>query len=131
MHVANHLAVVMLLGVVVDTRIYLFRYDPYLAVRIHESMRKAALPDITVPATQVVVLQLVHIFLADDEHLRKVIRAFPHTKQFGFHKRRSGKAPASPCCRLVLNRGSGNRYHFRKLVPLTERCRSRESQHAR
>ena len=69
--------------------------------------------------------------MADDEHLRKVIRAFPHTKQFGFHKRRSGKAPASPCCRLVLNRGSGNRYHFRKLVPLTERCRSRESQHAR
>ena len=131
MHIADHLTVVMPFGIVVDTRVDLFGYDPHLAIRVHKGMRKAALSDVSVPTAQVVVLQLVHVFLADDEHLRKVIRALPHTEQLGFHKRSRGKAPASPRCRLVLNRGSGNRYHLCKLIPLAERRRSRERQHAR
>ena len=86
MHIADHLAMVMSFGVIIDTRVNLFRDNPDLAVCVHKCMRQAALSDVTISATQIVVLQLIHVFLADDEHLRKVIRALSHTEQFGFHK---------------------------------------------
>ena len=70
---------VVAFGVVVDSFIDLFGDDPNLAIRIHEGMRQAALSDVTFSATQVVVLQLIHIFLADNEHFGQVVFAFTHT----------------------------------------------------
>lgn len=53
---------------------------------------------------QVVVVQLVHIFLADNVHFREVEFTFSLTQEFGFDERGSGKAPAGTGSSLVLDR---------------------------
>ena len=67
-------------GIVVDTRVHLFRNDTYLVESVHEGVGKTSLTDITSALADIIILQLVHVFLADDKHLREIVRPFSHTE---------------------------------------------------
>ena len=119
-HVFHHLRVVVAVGVVVDAAVDRLRDDAHLIEGVHEGVREAALRDVAPALAHVVVLQLVHVFLADDEHLRQVVGAFAHPEQFRFHERGGGETPAGAGRRLVLDRRCRYTCHFRELVALAK-----------
>ena len=47
---------------------------------VHEGVGKTSLTDITSALADIIILQLVHVFLADDKHLREIVRPFSHTE---------------------------------------------------
>ena len=117
--ILHQLRMVMSVRVVVDTRIDLFRHDTHLVEGIHEGMREATLADIATSPTHIIVLHLVHVLLAHDEHLRKIIRAFAHTQQFRLHKGDCRKAPTGTRRGLILHWRSRHPTHIRKLITLS------------
>ena len=54
---------------VYQTGVCLFRYNSYLLISVFKSMCQASLADISFSASEIIIFHLVHVLLADDEHL--------------------------------------------------------------
>ena len=117
-HVTNQLAMVVTIRIVIDTGIDLFGNDTHLTECVHEGMRQTTLADVALSLTDIVVVQLVHIFLTDDEHLGQIIFTLAHPEQFRLHEGGGSETPAGTCRCLVLHRCSRNPAHIRKLIAL-------------
>lgn len=103
-HIRGQFLVVVCGRIIVDAAVHFFRHDTYLLEGGKPAGRDTSLADIAFSVAQVIVLQLVHVFLTDDVHFREVEFAFSLAEEFGFDERSGGKAPAGTGSCLIFDR---------------------------
>ena len=111
-----HLAVLVVVGTVLQARIDFVGHNAVFAYHVEYVVRRTALRKFGLAVHAGVLLGLVEIGMARYPHLRKVVIAFAGTEQFALQKSDAGKTPAGTAAVLVLDGGSGDILHCRKLI---------------